>query len=289
MSRSRRSSRTPARSYATRWEERFSHLKHFWDQEGHCRVPQRYKTEEGYRLGQWVKVQRTNKKGLNPDRRQRLEALPGWTWNPISVQWENGFTRLKRFSEREGHCVVRRGHKTDDGYELGMWVSSQRKNKDLMRPDHRSRLEALPGWNWDPLSVQWEEGFSRLKQFFDREGHCRVPRSHKTDDGYRLGEWVSNQRSEKGSMHLDRRQRLEALLGWSWKPQSDLWEVGFSSLMHFSDREGHCRVSQRYETDEGFRLGQWVRVQRNNKNRMGSHRRQRLEALPGWTWESKVD
>jgi Helicase associated domain len=217
MPRSRRSSRTPTRSYATRWEEGFSHLKHFSDQEGHCRVPQRYKTEEGYRLGQWVKVQRTNKKGLNSDRRQRLEALSGWEWDPISVQWENGFARLKCFSEREGHCVVRRGHKTDDGYGLGMWVSSQRKNKDLMHPDHRSRLEALPGWNWVPLSVQWEEGFSRLEQFLDREGHCRVPRSHKTDDGYRLGEWVSNQRSKKSSMHLDRRQRLEALPGWKWK------------------------------------------------------------------------
>jgi Helicase associated domain len=81
-----------ARDYATRWGEGFSHLKHFWDQEGHCRVPQRYKTAEGYRLGQWVKVQRTNKKGLNPDHRQRLEALSGWEWDPISVQWEIGFT-----------------------------------------------------------------------------------------------------------------------------------------------------------------------------------------------------
>ena len=64
-----------ARDYATRWGEGFSHLKHFWDQEGHCRVPQRYKTAEGYRLGQWVKVQRTNKTGLNSDRRQRLAAI----------------------------------------------------------------------------------------------------------------------------------------------------------------------------------------------------------------------
>jgi hypothetical protein len=71
-----------ARDYATRWEEGFSHLKHFWEQEGHCRVPQKYKTAEGYRLGQWVKVQRTNKKGLNPDCRQRLEALSGWEWDP---------------------------------------------------------------------------------------------------------------------------------------------------------------------------------------------------------------
>ena len=151
--------------------------------------------------------------------------------------------------------------------------------------DRRSRLEALPGWNWDPFSVQWDEGLSHLRKYSEREGHCRVPRYHKTDEGYGLGVWVNRQRLDQNLMHLDRRQRLEAVPGWSWKPRHDLWEKGFSHLKHFSDREGHCRVPQSYKTDEGYRLGQWVRVQRGNKQRMGSDRRQRLEALSGWEWK----
>jgi hypothetical protein len=35
---------------------------------------------EGYRLGGWVTEQRSNKETMNSDRRQRLEALPGWVW-----------------------------------------------------------------------------------------------------------------------------------------------------------------------------------------------------------------
>jgi hypothetical protein len=218
MARSRRSSRTPARSSSIRWEEGFSRLKHFSEREGHCRVPQSYKTEEGYRLGAWVNVQRrTNKKGLDRGRRQRLEALLGWDWNPILSRWEEGFSRLKHFSEREGHCRVPRSYKTEEGYRLGAWVNTQRIDKDSMRPDRRQRLEALGGWSWNPHSDLWEMGFSKLKHFSDREGHCRIPRTYMTDEGYRLGRWVGVQRTNKKRMDSQRQERLEALPGWTWK------------------------------------------------------------------------
>jgi hypothetical protein len=86
-------------------------------------------------------------------------------------------------------------------------------------------------------------------------------------------------------MDLDRRQRLEALPGWSWTLRSDQWEEGFSHLKEFADREGHCRVSQSYRNDDDFLLGRWVQVQRRNKDKMNVDRRQRLEKLPDWSWD----
>ena len=125
MARSRRSSRTPARSYSIRWEEGFSRLKQFSEREGHCRVPRSYKTEEGYRLGAWVNTQRNDKDSMRPDRRQRLEALSGWDWDPNLSRWEEGFSRLKHFSEREGHCRVPQSYKSEEGYRLGARVNGR--------------------------------------------------------------------------------------------------------------------------------------------------------------------
>jgi hypothetical protein len=271
------------------WEEGFSRLKQFVGQEGHCRVFARDKSNDGYPLGSWVSNQRMKKDKMELNRRQRLEALPGWSWDVSSDQWEEGFSNLKRFADREGHCRVPDGYKTNDGYQLGKWVGKQRTKRNAMDSVRRQCLDALPGWSWDVLSDQWEEGFSHLKQFADREGHCRVPVNYKTNDGYRLGQWVLGQRAARDKMTSDRRQRLEAMPGWSWNFQSDQWEAGFAYLKQFSEREGHCRVPQHYKTEDGYQLGKWVGKQRTKRNAMDSVRRQCLDALPGWSWDVLSD
>jgi hypothetical protein len=220
-------------------------------------------------------------------RAQRLESFPAWAWNPFESDWEAAFAHLERFASREGHTRVSQSQ-VEDGYRLGRWVAKQRAaySGGRLSQERIARLEALPGWVWNTLDADWQEGFARLEGFAARENHSRVAYGH-LEDGYRLGQWVTAQRSSYrvGQLSTERVARLERLPGWTWNTRVADWEDGFFHLERFTAREGHSRVPSTY-IEDGYRLGQWAKVQRRayRAGKLSANRIARLEALPGWIW-----
>ena len=272
------------------WEQGFGYLLRFAEREGHTRVPRSHEGD-GYRLGPWVDKQRTSygRGTLAPDRIRRLEELPGWSWDPRADRWEEGFGYLLHNAERQGHTRVSASYKAD-GYRLGQWVTVQRTSygNGKLDADRIRRLEELPGWTWNILTGQWEEGFGYLLHFAEREGHPLVPAKH-VEDGYRLGQWVTNQRASygRGKLAPDRICRLEELPGWTWDARADRWEEGFGYLLRFAERRGHTSVPASHEVDS-YRLGGWVGKQRTSygNGKLAPDRIRRLEELPGWAWRA---
>jgi len=123
-----------------------------------------------------------------------------------------------------------------------------------------------------------------LTEYSKVAGDCSVPKSYKLPDGYKLGIWVSNQRTRRSIMEADNQARLESLPGWSWELRSSKWEEGFHHLSEYSKVAGHCSVPQSYKLPDGYKLGIWVNTQRN-QSKQSPDRKARLESLQGWTWD----
>jgi hypothetical protein len=191
------------------WEKGFSYLKIYEEREGHCRVPTRH-MENNFKLGLWLQSQRQNLASLSDERRKRLTEFG---FEPHDTRWEQGFNHLAIFKEREGHCLVHRTHK-ENGFRLGQWMGTQRQTKDSLSAERRERLNRL-GFIWNALDANWEKGFSYLKVYRDREGHCRVPFGYK-ENGFELGNWVAAQRAHKDAISAEQKARLDEL-GFIWK------------------------------------------------------------------------
>ena len=141
--------------------------------------------------------------------------------------------RLSQYVQREGSAFVPTGHE-EDGFRLGQWVArsaSATSPRESSTGRREPRLAALAGWTWDALEAKWEEGFERLSVYVQREGSAHVPGGYE-DDGFRLGQWISVQRSRfaKGKLEPARKRRLAALPGWTWDANEAAWEEGAQLL-----------------------------------------------------------
>ena len=226
-----------------RWERGYTQLLRYADREGNALVPTSH-VENRFRLGRWVNKQRAlyATGSLDSARRRRLEGVAGWTWDTLEGSWQQAYMRLRAYSEREGHSRVPRHYQTDDGFDLGGWVRTQRQNRSRRRlsVERTQLLEALPGWVWNALHAAWEDGYARVVPYVDREGDSRVPVTYRDNDGYRLGSWANNQRAaqRRGGCHPERRRRLEALPGWAKDTREASWEKGCERLMRYRRTRG---------------------------------------------------
>ncbi len=171
-------------------------------------------------------------------------------------------------------------------FEMGEKVEGL---KCRLLSEHTSRLEKLTGLTWNPCYDAWQHGYEEIIEFSKKTGHSRVPIKYITSTGFKLGNWVSEQRFKRLKLSKYQKDSLESLPEWTWEMIHNQWDVGFNSLKEFIKREGHGRVHARYVAPDGYRLGNWVNTQRTKRFAMPIDRVERLEALPEWIWTAKTN
>ena len=133
---------------------------------------------------------------------QALQAFDAGLVEATAAPWHFWFGLLEIYVEENEHARVPSNFKTSGGYALGSWVSTQRSARDKLSHERRTRLEALASWVWDVVQAQWEDGSAHLQDFVEQNGHTRVPSTFKTTDGFRLGLWVNNRRSNRDQQKI---------------------------------------------------------------------------------------
>jgi hypothetical protein len=277
-----------------KWGDGFAYLQAFAEENGNTIVNGLYKTMDGFSLGVWVSSQRISKKKnkLSKDQIEKLEELPGFSWERFADKWEKGIVCLKNFIKENGHARVPDSCIVEGSFKLGLWVRNQRisKKKNKLSKNQIEKLEELPKWSWKAIIDKWNDGFAYLQEFVKENGHAKVHPHFEAGDGFPIGTWVSRQRNNKKKDKLpeDKIKKLEALPEWSWAPTRNMWDVGFSYLKEYVERYKHARVHGKFKTNEGFGLGNWVARQRMMKKdeKLTPEQIKKLEALKGWVWDA---
>jgi superfamily II DNA or RNA helicase len=139
------------------------------------------------------------------------------------------------------------------------------------------------------LGSSWDEFFGALCTFKKREKHCRVPQGW-IEGKLNLGTWVAAQRLllAKNRLLDLRKDRLDQI-DFVWDPFEQAWEIGFTHLDSFLQREGHCLVPSNF-IENSFALGTWVAWNRREakKGALSRSRFDRLNDL-NFVWDPKLD
>lgn len=177
--------------------------------------------------------------------------------------------------------------RTELGRKPGTGISANGLRKitiDLPATVGANFSSALRTYLVEQVTASWSFWFGLLEAFVERERHAKVRSNYKTADGYRLGGWVSNQRSllSTGMLDQSRRARLDEI-GFVWDAFDDGWEKRFSELTEYKNKLGDCRVP--FGWVENIELSLWVGTQRQDKKkgRIDSERTSRLSEI-GFDW-----
>lgn len=283
---------------SVRWERFFGLLKQYAEEFGSANPNQSY-IKDDLKLGTWVNSQRSKQRkgNLEPEKAKRLEALPGWTWNPLNDaqrqaehEWDENYSRLAQFLKQEQSA----SQQTLPA-DLRNWIKRQRtryKNKTLQQQQIQ-KLEMLPDWSWNPHATSWDSFFALLKDYASEHGDALVPQEKNKKTLYKgqdLAAWVNSQRTnfKRGNLEESKILKLETVPGWSWDPRQETWDSYLLLLHEYANEFGHSRVPQGTAATpyRGRNLARWVNKQRSryNSGKLELDRIQKLEAIPGWTW-----
>ena len=276
------------------WEENYAEAVKYYCQHGDLNVPQKYTTDSGVKLGQWIGNLKFNaRRGTIPaDRLEKLQEI-GFDWRSRSEKsFEKGFQELLIYNEKFGNYNVPMLYVTDGGFKLGDWLYRKKVDHQLGRlPKERYRRLTEIGVDLT-MADDWDEKMKLVEAYYAEHGNADIPARYVVE-GVWLNTWYSTQRrivlgQQKGSLSDEQLKRLEAVgmkLGLTKK--EELWQRYYEQLKAYYDEHGNIDINASHNTEIGRTVGHWLVTQRKyrTEGKLTEKQIQMLDAL-GMEWRT---
>ena len=306
------------------WNKMYELAKKYYEHYGNLKIPNRFKTingyetdEKGYKLGFWISKQRINYRNgtLSEDRIKKLEEIGMIFEIKQHVAWNKMYELAKKYYEYYGDLKIPQKFKTingydidENGYNLGFWISNQRvkyKN-DTLFEDKIKKLEKI-GMKFKNINDDtWNKMYELAKKYYEHYGNLKISQMFKTvngfeksEKGYNLGFWISNQRinHKNGTLSEDKIKKLEKIGMMFENVNDDTWNKMYELARKYYEHYGNLIIPRSfktvdgYEVDEkGYNLGAWINTQRFSykKGTLFEDKIKKLEEI-GMMWNIRKD
>ncbi len=273
----------------------YSVAERYYDTHGNLEVEKRYITEEGYSLGTWLNTQRLVYAGksrgiLTAEQVEKLNAI-GMRWESVKdIAWEKYYAAAKEYFAEHGDLLPSITDKMYRGVKLSRWVAQLRGYRksgicSAYLTEERIKLLDEIGMVWDVPDYLFEKNYSALLDYYKENGNVDVPSYYVTADGLRLGTWVFNIRSRRKGFGQGAELSKEQIkwldeLGFSWEGKfRNTWDKSYEAACKYKKKYGDLKIPVAYKTDDGIKLGVWIRRQIDAREKLPKEKKEKLLAL----------
>ncbi|GAA4471734.1 DEAD/DEAH box helicase [Phytohabitans houttuyneae] len=237
------------------WDRYYPLAQAFHAEHGHLRVPH-VQTDDGW-LGSWLAHQRRlyTAGNLAPDRIAALERLH-IIWDPVEEQWHSRYAEHLQWTQRQAS-----GAADTAPDSLRQWWTAQRAHRRAgTLPETRRQLLDKAGFDWDPQTTEWQDGLRHARAYRQRYGHLQVPSNYTSDDGFNLGTWITNRRSDhkRGRLKAERTAELDQL-DMIWDCRAHRWQQHLAAARAYHTEHGTLRGAG---TVNGHNVSLWLTTAR---------------------------